>query len=200
MAATRDSVVLASTGARHPDRLTHIKTEHEVKTSGPAAIPAPIEAPPQATKRLLWRAISTQFLRWSCVLARYDLRISQLRVASLWFSTLGGAYSALGDTRISYSRKALELAALQLRLGTTLGDDTLVSKCRLYIAWSQIQGGNFTEAEKVVAREERRALPTGSRPDPQVIQMCIAARLKIERNRAALRRQPLAIGHTPGGP
>lgn len=50
-----------------------------------------------------------------------------------------GVSHAIIFGRISYSRKALELAALQLRLGTTLGDDTLVSKCRLYIAWSQIQ-------------------------------------------------------------
>lgn len=40
-----------------------------------------------------------QALAWSRVLGGYESRVSRLRVATLWFSTLGGAYSALGDVK-----------------------------------------------------------------------------------------------------
>eukprot|EP00037_Helgoeca_nana_P034092 m.420522 g.420522 ORF g.420522 m.420522 type:complete len:177 (-) comp32576_c0_seq1:1197-1727(-) len=139
-----------------------------------------------------WEPASRQAIRWSRVLIGYETRVSKLRVATLWFSTLGGAYSALGDARQSHSLKALQLAQIQLRLATALGDDGLAARCRLFVAWSKIQAGDLVAAATIVAREERRALPTGSRPDPQLLQMCAAAQQKINLKRLAM-QAPLAI-------
>lgn len=90
-----------------------------------------------------------------------------------WLSTLGGAFSALGE---DFSRCALiagRISVEQFRLATRLGDPDTQSRCRLYLALSLMQQGKLRIARKIIQREHALALsvPEDLR-DIRLVRMC----------------------------
>ncbi|KHN79642.1 Uncharacterized protein F58A4.6 [Toxocara canis] len=90
----------------------------------------------------------------------WDERISSIVYRSvqmechLWvLSTLGGAFSAMGDYYSHFAEKAGRISVRQLRLAFDLGDPVLISRCKLYIALFLTQKYCFKKAMQIVREE-----------------------------------------------
>lgn len=109
----------------------------------------------------------------------------ELDHALAWFSTLGGAFSALGDSMTNCAIIAGKISTQQFKFALRLGDPNLQSRCRLYMALSQIQLKNFVLAKQIVKNEYKSATSHVVR-DTKLISMCLGiwAKLKYDRKQA----------------
>lgn len=101
-----------------------------------------------------------------------------------WLSTLGGAFSALGDYFTNCALIAGKISFHQLKLAMRLGDPTVASRCKLYLSLSLIQRGYFQLAKKIIYEEYQKA-KNAVVIDTRLVKMCqgIWAKLKYERGR-----------------
>lgn len=68
---------------------------------------------------------------------------AQLMESFAWLSTVGGGFSALGETDSKFSYRAGALSVgQQLHLAELLGDDRLKVMCHLFVALASLQLGN----------------------------------------------------------
>ncbi|VDK22083.1 unnamed protein product [Anisakis simplex] len=88
---------------------------------------------------------------------RWDERISSIVYRAvqmechLWIlSTLGGAFSAMGDYYSNFAETAGRISVRQLRLAYEYGDPVLISRCKLYIALYLTQKCHFKKAAQIV--------------------------------------------------
>ncbi|XP_014675404.1 PREDICTED: uncharacterized protein F58A4.6-like isoform X2 [Priapulus caudatus] len=87
-----------------------------------------------------------------------------------WLSTLGGAYSALGDYYKACAVIAGQLSMRQLRIAVEMGDDVTCARCMVYLAISCMQQWKLRQARDIV----RRQWKLGKRMhDRQLSAMCI---------------------------
>jgi len=103
-----------------------------------------------------------------------------------WLSTLGGAFSALGENDQNFAMKAGKVSKSQLYIAIKLGSPFTMSRCRLYAAISLIQIGNLKDARKILLREYNYAKSLRDDADPRLRRMCLGiwCKLKYEWNRA----------------
>ncbi|GLV38481.1 uncharacterized protein CBL_12968 [Carabus blaptoides fortunei] len=101
-----------------------------------------------------------------------------------WLSTLGGAFSALGDYFSNCALMAGKISFHQLKLAIRLGDPTVASRCKLFLSLSLIQRGYFRLAKKIIY-EEYHSAKNATVTDARLVKMCqgIWAKLKYERGR-----------------
>merc|ERR1719431_2453455 len=71
------------------------------------------------------------------------LRAVESEDALHWLSTLGGAYSNLGEGSLDRARQAGRNAMRQLAVVGRDGDVTMAMKCWLFIGQSLVQQGSF---------------------------------------------------------
>lgn len=88
-----------------------------------------------------------------------------------WFSTLGGAFSALGDYFTNCAEIAGKISVNQLRLALRLGDPLVAARCRLYFSLSLIQQKRFKLARYIVFEEFWRTKNT-TLGDDRLVKMC----------------------------
>jgi len=74
----------------------------------------------------------------------------ELEDALHWLSTLGGAFSNLGEHHQGFAVKAGENALKQLVVAQRFGDKNVVAKCWLFVAMSQMQQGRYKLAKRIV--------------------------------------------------
>jgi len=103
-----------------------------------------------------------------------------------WLSTLGGAFSNLGEKRPEFALKAGRNAGKQLVVGLSSGDVSLVARCQLFIAHSLIQLGHLRSAVMLVRSVWRscHSSPLANLAiSHKLSNMCLGiwARLKYER-------------------
>ena len=67
----------------------------------------------------------------------------QLEESMFWLSTLGGACSALGDSCTGWADRAHTITLQQMSIALSIGDPSIVARCKLYMAISAIQKGKF---------------------------------------------------------
>lgn len=67
-----------------------------------------------------------------------------------WLSTLGGAFSALGDYFEDRARIAGKISVAQMKLALRLGDPGLISRCLLYFSIALIQKQQFRTAQHII--------------------------------------------------
>lgn len=98
-----------------------------------------------------------------------------------WLSTLGGAYSALGDYFQECAEIAAKISMNQFKLALRIGDPQIAARCRLYLALSLIQRKLFRQAKKIIYREYRQAV-SDIVIDIRLLRMCkgIWAKLQYE--------------------
>ncbi|XP_058799420.1 uncharacterized protein F58A4.6 isoform X2 [Phymastichus coffea] len=72
--------------------------------------------------------------------------------AMSWLSTLGGAFSALGDYSDHCAKIAGQISIEQCKLSIRLGDPQLVARCKLYAALSLLQQNNFKVSKCMVKK------------------------------------------------
>ncbi|KAG5897845.1 hypothetical protein JTB14_011843 [Gonioctena quinquepunctata] len=88
-----------------------------------------------------------------------------------WLSTLGGAFSALGDYFPNCAHTAGKISFHQLNLAHRLGDPNIAARCRLYSSLSLIQQKRFKLAEAIILREYHNA-KSASIVDKRLLNMC----------------------------
>uniref|UniRef100_A0A182MRS7 Uncharacterized protein n=1 Tax=Anopheles culicifacies TaxID=139723 RepID=A0A182MRS7_9DIPT len=98
-----------------------------------------------------------------------------------WLSTLGGAFSALGNYQPACADTAGKISLHQMKLAFRLGDPALVARCQLYLAISLIQRAEFVAAKQIIQRvyrHERRQ----TEPETRLLKMCqgIWSKLRYE--------------------
>lgn len=97
-----------------------------------------------------------------------------------WLSTLGGAFSALGDSFDACAERAGRISFYQLKLAMKCGDPSIIARCKLYYSISLIQKGKLRLAKRVIldqyefAKEEKRG------GDSLLYKMCHGIWLKLQ--------------------
>ncbi|XP_022254517.1 uncharacterized protein LOC106470204 isoform X2 [Limulus polyphemus] len=70
--------------------------------------------------------------------------------AMAWLSTLGGAYSALGDQFQRCAIEAGRISMQQLKVALRLGEPLLICRCRIFIAMSLLQLGYLKDTKHII--------------------------------------------------
>ncbi|KAJ1523988.1 hypothetical protein ONE63_010533 [Megalurothrips usitatus] len=109
---------------------------------------------------------------------------SELDNAMSWLSTLGGAYSALGDQFTHCAQMAGRISLRQFQIAMRQGDPSTVARCKLYIALSFIQTSKFRPAKQIIRSQYHLAV-NSSCPDIRLIRMCrgVWSKLRYEHSR-----------------
>lgn len=109
--------------------------------------------------------------KWAKMIDTMVVERRELDDSFSWMSTLGGAYSALGDYIPNYAVIAGRISVHQLELALRLGDVPVVIRCCLYYALSLIQQGMLHQARLVIHTQYVKAnqLPI---EDTKLINIC----------------------------
>lgn len=105
----------------------------------------------------------------------------EIENAFSWLSTLGGAYSALGDYFDHCAEEAGRISIRQYKLSRMLGDDGLAARSTLYSALAYAQKGNLHVSRNIVRKVAEFARMTR---DKRLNRMCqgVWAKLKYLRS------------------
>lgn len=108
----------------------------------------------------------------------------ELDHALSWLSTLGGAFSALGDYFPSAAEMAGKISLHQFKLALRLHDPNIQARCRLFLSLSLIQQRCYQIAKKIIL-EEYKSAKNSVVVDERLVKMCfgIWSKLKYERSR-----------------
>uniref|UniRef100_A0A1I7UHB5 FERM domain-containing protein n=1 Tax=Caenorhabditis tropicalis TaxID=1561998 RepID=A0A1I7UHB5_9PELO len=99
-------------------------------------------------------------------LFRYMLDLEKL----MWnLSTLGGAYSAMGDFDTDYAKTAARITAHQITLAKKYGDPVILARCYLYTALAEAQLGRLSLAVNIVKAVRYWAK---NNPNTEIVQRC----------------------------
>lgn len=101
-----------------------------------------------------------QFLdyKWSEKLMQMVAERQESEHAMSWLSTLGGAFSALGEEFEHCAEMAGKISVKQFELAMRLDDPLLVARCKLYAALSLIQRGYFAMPKHMIREIYKFAL------------------------------------------
>ncbi|CAI4228861.1 unnamed protein product [Auanema sp. JU1783] len=88
--------------------------------------------------------------KWEIRILSYFKKMLEMERVLWCLSTLGGAYSAMGDYDKDYAETAAQISKNQLALALEIGDIALVARCHLYLALSDAQRGLHRKAVNTV--------------------------------------------------
>jgi len=102
----------------------------------------------------------------------------ELEDALHWMSTLGGAYSNLGDHSIDFAIKAGKNAFNQMAIALRSQDPLVIYKCWLFVAMSLMQQKQLKKSKAIIQRVHHQVKSTHD--DKNLLCMCkgIWARLR----------------------
>ncbi|KAJ8682925.1 hypothetical protein QAD02_018717 [Eretmocerus hayati] len=87
---------------------------------------------------------------WNERITRMVWERQEIDHAMSWLSTLGGAFSALGDQFDRCAKVAGKISVEQFKLSIRLGDPQLVARCKLYAALSLLQQGHYKASKTMI--------------------------------------------------
>lgn len=128
---------------------------------------------------------------WSNRMTQMVLERREVEHAMSWLSTLGGAFSALGEEFQHCAEMAGKISMKQFKLALRLGDPLLVARCKLYAALSLIQRDKLKVPKNIIKNVYQFSI---NQNDIRLQKMCqgIWAKLKycykIRRERHKVRR------------
>lgn len=97
-----------------------------------------------------------------------------------WLSTLGGAFSALGDSFDACAERAGRISFYQLKLAMKCGDPSIIVRCKLYYSISLIQKGKLRLAKQLILSQYEYAKAEKRAGDPLLYKMCHGIWLKLQ--------------------
>ncbi|XP_022115067.2 uncharacterized protein LOC110993216 [Pieris rapae] len=101
----------------------------------------------------------------------------EIENAFAWLSTLGGAYSALGDYFEHCAEEAGRISVRQYRLSQMLGDESLAARSELYSALAFAQKGHLKLSRQIVRKVAAFARSTN---DKRLNRMCLGVWAKLK--------------------
>ncbi|ENN71874.1 hypothetical protein YQE_11489, partial [Dendroctonus ponderosae] len=118
---------------------------------------------------------------WNARVYRMVRERCEVDHAFSWLSTLGGAFSALGDYFENCAETAGRISMQQLMLAARIGDPNVQARCRLYFSLSLIQKKRFQLASRII-RQEYHLAQRQAAIDERLVRMCkgIWAKLQYE--------------------
>lgn len=138
------------------------------------------------------RAPKKQFLdyRWSEKLMQMVIERQEADHAMSWLSTLGGAFSALGEEFEHCAKMAGKISVKQFELAMRLDNPLLVARCELYAALSFIQRGYFATPKSMIQKIYKFAL---KEKDVRLQNMCQGVWAKLRYNYKQYRQQKKSL-------
>lgn len=103
----------------------------------------------------------------------------ELENAMAWLSTLGGAFSALGDTYLKCAERAGAISIQQLYIALRLGDPLTVCRCKIYLAMSLLQRGYYKKTKHIIREQYRFSTEGEGSKDFRLKNMCLAVWNKL---------------------
>lgn len=97
-----------------------------------------------------------------------------------WLSTLGGAFSALGDSFDACAERAARISFYQLKLAMKSGNPSIIARCKLYYSISLIQKGQLGAAKHLVLKQYEWAKKEMAAGEPLLYKMCHGIWLKLQ--------------------
>lgn len=94
-----------------------------------------------------------------------------------WLSTLGGAFSALGDYFETKADIAGKISMQQMKLAVRLGDPGIISRCLLFLSISLIQKHRFRVAKRIIRSQYQFAKQID---DLRLTKMCLGIWSKLQ--------------------
>ncbi|CAG0916741.1 unnamed protein product [Notodromas monacha] len=124
---------------------------------------------------------------WSRRLQRLVNEQIEVDYLASWLSTLGGAFSALGDSLAHCAEIAGKISRQQHLLACWYGDRITAAKCRIFHSISLMQGGKFLQAKQIIRSEYAfaKSLPVNQR-DKRLENMCLGVWAKLRNNFIAM--------------
>jgi hypothetical protein len=107
-----------------------------------------------------------------------------------WLSTLGGAFSALGDYFDRQADIAGKISISQMKLAFRLGDPGLISRCLLYFSISLIQKHKFRLAQNIIRGQYEFAK---QQKDTRLQKMCLGIWSKLQWTHSITRKPKKAV-------
>lgn len=120
-----------------------------------------------------------------CLLVRERCELDH---ALSWLSTLGGAFSALGDYIADCAEVAGKISLRQFQFAIKLGDPNIAARCRLYLSISLIQKKQFRLAQKIILQEYHTA-KSAVVVDRRLMNMCRGIWCKLQYEHRINRRK-----------
>lgn len=110
-----------------------------------------------------------------------------------WLSTLGGAFSALGDYFDDRANIAGKISIHQMKLAVRSGDPGVVSRCLLYLSIAYIQKHRFKAARFIISSQYQFAKQT---EDNRLTKMCLGIWSKLQYTYKIARLQRKSLNGT----
>ncbi|XP_015176821.1 PREDICTED: uncharacterized protein LOC107066579 [Polistes dominula] len=125
------------------------------------------------------RTPKKQFLdyKWNERINILALEAREIDFAMSWLSTLGGAFSSLGEKSQHCAQMAGNISVKQYQLAMRLGNPLLVARCKLYAALSLIQQGYFKIPIHLIRNVYKLAL---DQKDTRLQNMCQGIWAKLQ--------------------
>ncbi|KAK0159687.1 hypothetical protein PV327_010778 [Microctonus hyperodae] len=115
--------------------------------------------------------------RWSERMNLMAMERREIDYAMSWLSTLGGAFSAMGEQFNYCAKIAGEISIKQFELALRLGDPLLVARCQLYASLSLIQQEKFKIPRKLIPKIFKYANKSENK---QLARMCLGIWAKLK--------------------
>lgn len=131
----------------------------------------PVKIPPCVIVKLIPAKQELLDYRWNERMTTLATERRELECAMYWLSTLGGAFSALGDEFQHCAVMAGRISVGQLWLALRLGDALTVARCKLFLALSLMQQGRLRAARQLVMQQYVVAKSV-KEVDPRLSRMC----------------------------
>lgn len=101
----------------------------------------------------------------------------ELDDAMHWLSTLGGAYSNLGEHSLSFAHRACENALRQMKIALKSDDPFVIYRCWLYVAMSLMQQGKLSSSRRIIEAVYRKFSTLDKMnhrtEDEKILKMCL---------------------------
>ncbi|XP_062608705.1 uncharacterized protein LOC134270500 [Saccostrea cucullata] len=116
---------------------------------------------------------------WSYKLGAQTVRKMLLEEAFAWFSTLGGAFSSLGDCFPRFAEEAGRISMKQLKIAEEEENPILACKAKLFFAQSLMQRGYIAESQRIIWTQTIFAKKMIG-VDSKLLTMCRALRKRLK--------------------
>lgn len=134
---------------------------------------------------------------WEAKIGRLVVEQLELENTMAWLSTLGGAFSALGDYCSRFAEAAGQVSVKQLKLALRIGDPVTVCRCHVYLAMSLLQRGYFRSCRRMLRQQYSFATSKEGLRDPKLLKMCQAVWIRMRYLQSLQNKQPQLEAATP---